>query len=206
MMRTNLAVLAATLALPVQAAVIDEADIGDFSNGSGAIGALDLGTTSVFGEISGECEAPRRGISCDFIGDHWDTIGFTIAAGTELVGFSFTIGDLSVTNDSTRPGSATPFARFTRSNPALLSGFPFPTPLVDRDGSYGGLDGTLGSGDYTIGFSTALGSGPNVGDSVFFTYSVELTTQEVAPVPLPASGLLLAAGLGAFALRRRGAS
>ncbi|MEO1196401.1 MAG: hypothetical protein AAFX45_09535 [Pseudomonadota bacterium] len=189
-MKTPHFILAAALlaASPVSAATIIEggADFGDDVATAFVGGPLDVGANTIAGGLS-------RGFNGE---DLVDTVEFTIADDTELVGASFT-----------------PFASGFFDIEAKIADQSGVTIVSQLFGPFGGgsfLGGTiLGAGTYYFQ-TTALSQRGEIFDagySAAFTVA-ETTTPPPNVVPLPASaplvlgGLALLGGLGRFKRRK----
>lgn len=141
------------------------------------------------------------GTAFSFTADVIFVFGATLTVSETATGSGFggNVGD--VTTYALNVGSLSPADFLTAVNPLNLGGTPNPLeilfPTVDAGGIFAAADGEavlLSLDDPALAFTNGyMGSGD-------FTVTV---LRELAPIPLPAGGVLLLTGTGAFALLRR---
>lgn len=141
------------------------------------------------------------GTAFSFTADVIVVFGTTLAVSETATGSGFggDVGD--VTTYTLNAGSLSPADFLTAVNPLNLGGTPNPLeilfPTVDAGGIFAAANGAavlLSLDDPALAFTSGyMGSGS-------FTVTV---LQDLAPIPLPAGGVLLLTGAGALVLLRR---
>lgn len=163
-----------------------------------SLGVLGVGTNTISGSIGFECfPSPRNPTGCAIAagGDPGDRLTFTIAAGTRLLGNSL----LEISNASFE-GAINLYTN------GALTAFTFPSSNPNGSAIINSL-AAPGEGPFDVTFEVfgQLNPGINSGTQSF-DYEFTLEVEQLAPVPLPATGVLLLAALGLGAGLRRKAS
>lgn len=180
----------------------------DFPNavtiGSTPIATLDVGSNVIQGTLAGSCALNFGFVDCNLAGgfaqDNQDSFVLTLAPGQILRSFGYSLSgtgpDGFMARLSASPNTALPGTSTEQVTAAVPSTGLFP------DG------GATPPGDYSI--SIFGGTANAVGDySLSYTLTFDVAGDAPAPVPLPASGLLILGGLvglGAMRRARKGVS
>lgn len=181
---TSATILSSGVAAASTLNVVEMTDFTTFRGGP-ELGTLGLGINRISGSVSVQCSVGPFPNSCSapVFSDFFDAFQVSLSSETRLVSASAEVSNFST------------FGGLPNVRSILGSLIEIPA-----DGSYDLFDPLFSGSE--LSFSIGLSNLPNNG-SHSFDYSIVLETESISPVPVPASGALMAGVLFLAAFRRK---